>query len=118
MAGAVPTLHEAARIGPLLDAMRAAPARDWPVALLADRAGMSPRTLLRRFSAATGTTPARWLLDLRLARARDLLEQADQPLQAIAEAAGFATAATLRQQFRRRYAVTLAAYRAAARGQA
>ena len=113
VAGAVPTLHEAARIGPLLDAMRAAPARDWPLALLADRAGMSPRTLLRRFSAATGTTPARWLLDLRLARARDLLEQADPPLQAVAEAAGFATAATLRRHFRRRYAVTPAAYRAA-----
>jgi AraC family transcriptional activator FtrA len=112
VAGAVPTLHESGRIGPLLDAMRAAPARDWPVADLADRAGMSPRTLLRRFSAATGTTPARWLLDLRLARARDLLDQADQPLQAVAEAAGFATAAALRQHFRRRFAVTPAAYQA------
>ncbi|MGU3360939.1 transcriptional regulator FtrA [Methylobacterium sp. M6A4_1b] len=112
VAGAVPALHEAARIGPLLDAMRAEPAREWPVAHLADRAGMSSRTLLRRFSAATGTTPARWLLDLRLARARDLLDQADEPLQAIAEAAGFATAASLRRHFRRRFAVTPAAYRA------
>ncbi|MCK2054542.1 transcriptional regulator FtrA [Methylobacterium sp. 37f] len=109
--GAVPSLHEAARIGPLLDAMRANPAGAWPVAHLAARAGMSSRTLLRRFSAATGTTPARWLLDLRLARARDLLEQADHPLQAVAEAAGFTTAAALRQQFRRRFAVTPSAYR-------
>ena len=110
--GAVPVSHEAARLGPLLDAMRADPAAEWPLATLAARAGMSGRTFLRRFAAATGTTPTRWLLELRLTRARDLLEQRDRPLDALAEAAGFASAATLRQQFRRRYAVTPAAYRA------
>lgn len=110
----VPVVHEAARLGPLLDAMRAEPGRDWPIATLATRAGMSRRTLLRRFSAATGTTPARWLLGLRLDRARDLLEQPDRALEAVAEAAGFATAATLRRHFRRRFSVTPSAYRAGA----
>ncbi len=110
--GAVASPHEAARIGPLLDAIRAEPGRDWPIAVLAARAGMSSRTFLRRFACATGTTPARWLLALRLARARDLLEEADRPLQAVAEAAGFATAATLRRHFRRTFATTPAAYRA------
>ena len=35
---------------------------------------MSERTILRRFAAATGVTPARWLLSERLSRARTLLE--------------------------------------------
>ena len=109
--GAVPVSHEAARLGPLLDAMRADPAGDWPLATLAIRAGMSGRTFLRRFAAATGTTPARWLLDLRLARARDLLERRDRTLDAVAEAAGFTSAAALRQPFRRRFGTSPATYR-------
>ena len=104
--------HEAARLGPLLDAMRAEPTGDWPLAVLAARAGMSRRTFLRRFADATGTTPARWRLGLRLDHARDLLEQPDMALAAVAEATGFATVATLRHHFRRRFATTPAAYRA------
>ncbi|MFA7763501.1 helix-turn-helix domain-containing protein [Streptomyces sp. NRRL S-448] len=40
---------------------------------LAHRAGTSRRTLIRRFHAETGRPPLRWLLDARLARARELL---------------------------------------------
>src|SRR5262249_27733627 len=45
-----------------------------PVAALARRAHMSLRTFVRRFHAAAGTSPGRWLLLARLARARELLE--------------------------------------------
>ncbi|MEQ8345648.1 MAG: transcriptional regulator FtrA [Sneathiellaceae bacterium] len=111
VAQAVPRSHEGARIGPLLDRMHADLAGDYPVAVLARIAGMSCRTFLRRFQAATGTTPARWLLAARLAHARDLLESSALPVEAVAAAAGFGTAATLRHHFRLHLATTPAAYR-------
>lgn len=108
----VPEPHERSRLGPLIDRMRADIAADYPVAALADLAGMSERTFLRRFAAATGVTPARWLLSERLSRARTLLEDTSLPIERIAETAGFGTAATLRHHFRKQFVTTPAAYRA------
>lgn len=113
----VPPSFESARIGPLLDAMRGDLGRDWPVARLARHAGMSTRTLLRRFEDAVGTTPARWLLGERLAKARDLLEGSDASIDDVAQLSGFGSAATMRHHFRQSLSTTPAAYRAAfARG--
>jgi AraC family transcriptional activator FtrA len=109
---AVPVPHERARLGPLLDRMRQEPQGDFSIAALAKAAGMSSRTFLRRFEAATGTTPARWLLGERLARARDLLEDSTLTIEKIAEVCGFGTPATLRHHFRQRFSTTPAAYRA------
>lgn len=78
---------------------------------LADRAGMSPRTFARRFRAAHGTTPYRWLLLQRLLLARRLLEMTDHPIERIAEHAGFGTAAALRVHFRRSVTTSPLAYR-------
>ncbi|HET7083826.1 MAG TPA: transcriptional regulator FtrA [Rhizomicrobium sp.] len=108
---AVPRPHESNRLGPLLDHMRENPKADHSVAKLAKRAGMSQRTFLRRFEAAAGMTPARWLLAVRLAKARDLLEASDRSIEEIADLAGFGTAATLRHHFRQQLGTTPVAYR-------
>jgi AraC family transcriptional activator FtrA len=108
---AVPEIHEKARLGPLLDAMRTKLADDYTVARLASMAGMSSRTLLRRFEAATGTTPAKWLLLQRLAKAKDLLETSKLGIETIAEASGLGSAANLRHHFRQQFSTTPAAYR-------
>ncbi|QCI63267.1 transcriptional regulator FtrA [Phreatobacter stygius] len=108
---AVPVPHERARLGPLLDRMREEIRGDFSIAALARAAGMSSRTFLRRFAAATGTTPAKWLLAERLARARELLESSALPVEQVADMAGFGTAATLRHHFRQHLSTTPAAYR-------
>jgi AraC family transcriptional regulator, transcriptional activator FtrA len=110
---AVPKPHESSRLAPLLDHMRADLEGEHSVAALARRAGMSTRTFLRRFEAATGMTPARWLLAERLARARDLLESSEASIEKVAEIAGFGTTATLRHHFRKRFSTTPAAYKEA-----
>jgi transcriptional regulator GlxA family with amidase domain len=81
------------------------------VAALAAHAGVSPRTFARRFHAETGTTPLRWLLAQRVLEARRLLEESDLPIDAVAWRAGFGTAASLREHFRRATATTPTAYR-------
>jgi transcriptional regulator GlxA family with amidase domain len=66
---------------------------------LARRAGLSTRTLHRQVRAATGRTPLQWLLTQRLARAQELLESTDLPIELIGERCGLGTANNLRRQF-------------------
>jgi transcriptional regulator GlxA family with amidase domain len=81
------------------------------VTSLARHAGVSPRTFARRFREETGTTPLQWLLSRRVLEARRLLEETDLPVEAVAWRSGFATAASLREHFRRLTATTPTAYR-------
>lgn len=78
---------------------------------LARHAGLSQRTLMRRFTEETGTTPLQWLLDARLGRARELLETTDHPVDRVARECGLGTAANLRLHFRRVLDTTPTAYR-------
>ncbi|MBV9098996.1 MAG: helix-turn-helix domain-containing protein [Frankiaceae bacterium] len=103
-------------LGPLLDWALAH--LDEPLTLddLARHASVSTRTLVRRFQAATGTTPLQWLLSQRVRRAQHLLESSDEPVERIAGLAGFGTAANLRQHFTRLVGVAPIAYRRTFRG--
>lgn len=67
--------------------------------VLAERAKMSRRTFTRRFKEATGSTVSRWLNAERVARAQQLLETTDLPIECIADESGFGTPLSLRQQF-------------------
>ncbi|MEP4033132.1 transcriptional regulator FtrA [Roseibium polysiphoniae] len=107
----VPTAHEGSRLSPLFDHMRQHLDRAVPLRELAQLAGMSERTLLRRFEAATGTTPARWLQAERLTQARRLLEESTGSVDRIAETCGYGSASNLRHHFRRELGTTPTAYR-------
>jgi transcriptional regulator GlxA family with amidase domain len=94
--------------------------RDWalthldePLALndLARHAGMSLRTFARRFNDEVGLSPGRWLIQQRVARARDLLEVSDLSVDQIAGRVGFATGASLRQHLHAAIGVSPQAYR-------
>jgi transcriptional regulator GlxA family with amidase domain len=86
------------------------------VAELARRSGLGERTFLRRFSAATGTTPHRWLTERRLDRAQALLEEGRLSVEDIAAACGYASSAALRHQFTRLRGTSPSSYRTAFRG--
>ena len=79
---------------------------------LAERAAMSRRNFTRRFRALTGTTVGQWLLAQRLAYAQRMLETTRQPVEAVAQLAGFGSAALLRQHFSRAFHTSPSAYRA------
>ncbi|MDP9864699.1 MULTISPECIES: GlxA family transcriptional regulator [Streptosporangium] len=80
---------------------------------LAQRAGVSPRTFFRHLQAVTGTTPLKWLLNQRLARAQSLLEETDLPIEKVSELSGLGTAANLRRHFTLHVGVTPTHYRRA-----
>jgi AraC family transcriptional activator FtrA len=100
------------RLAPLLDAVRARPERRWTIATLARHAVMSERSFIRHFREITGSSPGEWLVGLRVDLARDLLERDGAPVEAIAAAAGFGAAATLRHHFHNRLGIGPTAYRA------
>jgi AraC family transcriptional regulator, transcriptional activator FtrA len=104
-------------LGPLLD--WAVARLEEPLTLddLARQAHISTRTLVRRFQAATGTTPLQWLLAQRVRRAQHLLEASDEPVERVASMAGFGTAANLRQHFTRAVGVAPMTYRRTFRGE-
>lgn len=82
------------------------------VAEMARFAGVSERTLVRRFHERTRTSPQKWLQRERLDAARVLLEVTDAPVESIARSVGLGTGTNLRQHFARAYATTPSAYRA------
>lgn len=78
---------------------------------IARRIGRSPRQLQRLFDAELGTTPRAWYRDLRLDRARALVEETDRPLAEIAVAAGFAAGSSFARAFRQRHGAPPSALR-------
>lgn len=87
---------------------------DKPLTLtdLARHAGVSVRTLTRRFHAESGVSPLQWLLHQRIERAKELLETTALPMDQIARACGLGTADSLRGHLVRRTGLTPSAYRA------
>lgn len=86
---------------------------DRPLAIadLQEVAGMTPRTLLRRFTAATGHRPNDYLQQVRIARAREALERTRQSVDRIAWSVGYADPAAFRKLFQKLVGLTPAAYR-------
>ncbi|MFF1705850.1 GlxA family transcriptional regulator [Streptomyces sp. NPDC058252] len=86
---------------------------DKPLTLtdLARHAGVSVRTLTRRFHAESGVSPLQWLLHQRIERAKELLETTALPMDQVAHACGLGTADSLRGHLVRRTGLTPSAYR-------
>jgi len=100
------------RLGPLLDRLRAEPARRWSVREMAREAAMSERSFLRRFAETTGAAPGQWLTQVRVQEARRLLESTAASVEEVARLAGFGSVATLRHHFGRETGLAPREYRA------
>jgi transcriptional regulator GlxA family with amidase domain len=86
-------------------------AADLGLAEIAARAGLSTRTLNRRFREQTGTTPRQWLLRARIRRAQHLLESTDHPVDRITSQVGFGSPTAFRDRFKRIVGTSPHAYR-------
>ncbi|MEW6640402.1 MAG: helix-turn-helix domain-containing protein [Pseudomonadota bacterium] len=81
------------------------------VAEMAAQAGLSGRTFLRRFHSATGLKPNAYLQQLRVSKARELLELSRQPLTEVAWQAGYEDPAAFRKVFQRTVGLSPGEYR-------
>ena len=106
--------HQLAEQAPLRELqawMEEHPAEDLSVAALADRLHLSERQFARVFRRELGTTPGDYVEQLRVERARSLLETDSVALESVARRSGFAGAEVMRRAFQRRLGTSPSEYR-------
>lgn len=85
--------------------------RDLPIEFYAERASMGTRNFIRRFKAATGHLPRAYIQTLRVASAKQLLENGAASIQAVCSKIGYDDIAFFRSLFKRHTGMTPAEYR-------
>ncbi|MET9060045.1 GlxA family transcriptional regulator [Streptomyces antibioticus] len=111
----IPPAPAGATLEPLLTWLEDNCGEDLTLDRIADRAGMSTRTLNRRFREQTGTTPLQWLHRARVRRAQHLLETTAHPVELIATRTGFGSPTAFRERFRKVTGTSPQTYRRAFR---
>jgi transcriptional regulator GlxA family with amidase domain len=82
-----------------------------PVAEMAARSGLTERSFLRRFRAATGQSPLEYIQTLRMEEAKQMLETSDMSLDNVAAEVGYVEPASFRRLFRKLVGLTPSDYR-------
>ncbi|WP_073483907.1 GlxA family transcriptional regulator [Streptoalloteichus hindustanus] len=110
-----PPAPRGATLEPLLEWLEDNADQNLTLEDIARRAGMSTRTLSRRFREQTGTSPVQWLHRARIRQAQYLLEATSHPVDRIAFQVGFGSPTAFRDRFRRVVGTSPHAYRSAFR---
>ena len=74
-----------------------------PTSQIADQAGLSTRQLERLFARYIGSTPKNYMMELRLERARMLLQQSDMRVLDVAIACWFSSASHFSKPYRKHF---------------
>jgi transcriptional regulator GlxA family with amidase domain len=106
-----PPVPAGSTLEPLLNWVHDNLARPLTLNEIAAHAGVSTRTLIRRFREQTGTTPLQWLHRARIRHAQHLLETTQQPVEHIAAQTGFSSPTAFRDRFKRTAGVSPQSYR-------
>ncbi|WP_280378730.1 helix-turn-helix transcriptional regulator [Nocardia wallacei] len=94
-----------------LRALHTDPAAHWSNDRLAAEVGVSRATLTRRFATLVGQPPMGYLTWWRLTRAAGLLRETTDPLSAVAEQVGYATAYAFAHAFEKQFGMSPGRYR-------
>jgi transcriptional regulator GlxA family with amidase domain len=102
-----------AGLEPVLEWLRANLAAPLTLAEIAAHAGVSSRTLIRRFREQTGTTPLQWLHRARIRQAQHLLESTEHTIERIGAQVGFTSPTAFRDRFKQTTGISPRSYRRA-----
>ena len=89
------------RLSRAIYAMHQQPGLNWSVADLAKEAGTSRSVFAERFLSATGTTPAKYLSELRMRLAIQYIRHENQPIETVALRLGYGSLAAFSRAFKR-----------------
>ncbi len=107
-----PIANDAPIVG-VLEVVGQALERRWTVPQMARLAALSEAQFGRRFRAAAGQSPMRWLVDRRLGRAEWLMNTSDRTLTDIAMLVGFGSPSRFTEAFAKRHGMTPSQWRGA-----
>ncbi|MEV0824083.1 GlxA family transcriptional regulator [Nonomuraea rubra] len=108
-----PAVPRGSELEPLLAWLQDNLASSLTLDAISARAGMSSRTLTRRFREQTGSTPLQWLHRARIRQAQHLLETTRHPVERIGAQVGFGSPTAFRDRFKRTTGVSPNSYRRA-----
>ncbi len=107
-----PAVGAAARIDELCTQIRERPGDRWTSSAIAAFVGASPQHVSRLFKRSVGTSPARYVRDVRIATAKAYLRGSSLPLKRIASILGYHDEFHFSNQFRSATGVRPSAFRA------
>jgi transcriptional regulator GlxA family with amidase domain len=84
---------------------------DLTVANLAQKLGLSPSRLRQLFASELGSTPKSYIREIRLARARTLLEHSGLSIKEVMAAVGFNDPSHFSKDYKRRFGLMPSKYR-------
>jgi transcriptional regulator GlxA family with amidase domain len=93
----------------LVDAIIEYPEKSWGLDQMADYIGMTPRTLSRKFTLEIGTSPVKFLEQVRVKRACDTI-CAGMPIQKVIGHCGFGDFQRMQRAFKRHLGTTIGDY--------
>jgi AraC family transcriptional regulator, transcriptional activator FtrA len=102
---------EERQLSKLMERIRRKPADAYTLEKMAALSSMTPRTLQRQFRGTTGMTPMQWVVQERVALAKEWLETSKAPIGRIVDATGFGSEESLRRHFRQAVGIAPMAYR-------
>jgi AraC-like DNA-binding protein len=102
--------REKALLHELNQAIAAAPGRDYRIAVISKRYGISHHKLIYGFRALFGCSVHSFVLECRMERAKYLLRHTDHPVKQIAATCGYASTANFSTAFRNYVGLTPTAY--------
>ncbi|AXC48362.1 AraC family transcriptional regulator [Paracoccus suum] len=103
------------RLARVLVELHRDPGRPWDVAMMASQMGASRSMFSERFVAVLGVSPLRYLTDLRMRVAAQLLEQESASVASVAFRMGYSSQAAFTRAFKRVIGTSPAAHRRGAR---
>ncbi len=105
-------MASASALSPLVKLIEDALDTDWTVSKMATAAGMSERTLARRFADEFDCTPMAWLRRTRVMKACELLEDTSETILQIGALSGFSSEQVFRLHFKKELGLPPSHYRA------
>ena len=93
------------------ETMRSDPSQTFPIAAIATACKLSKSHFSRAFKVSTGLPPHRWLVEMRIESARELLVKSKAPLAEIAYTCGFADQGHMSRIFNRLMGISPGAWR-------
>ncbi|WP_437497829.1 AraC family transcriptional regulator [Sorangium sp. So ce1099] len=105
------------RVARALQLIQEKPAARWTIEALARAAGLSRAAFARRFLAELGVPPLRYVAELRMQRAAELLAEGDRSLASIAAEVGYDSEFAFSRAFKRHTGEAPGAFRRRSRAQ-
>jgi AraC-like DNA-binding protein len=99
------------KIGDALRLIHQDPSKEWSVAMLAQKVGMSRSAFAEKFAEIVGQTPMQYLINWRVQKAASLLRSGDDGLAAIASRVGYQSGVAFAKAFKRAMGKSPGAYR-------